>query len=86
MRSENPFAMLNVDLVCISETWLKSHIPSNVVDVSGFRLVRRDRTSDQHGGVCIYIKNSIKYHVLDDVGLNGSEHDHRVSPGVCLAL
>lgn len=34
----------NVDLVCITETWLKDYIHDNVVDVSGFDLVRRDRT------------------------------------------
>jgi len=35
-------------------------VPSNVIDVKGFRLYRRDRQSKKGGGVCIYVKNSIK--------------------------
>ncbi|EDO47366.1 predicted protein [Nematostella vectensis] len=57
----------NLDLACITETWLRNHIHNNVIAVSGYNLVRRDRTKDQHGGVCIFIKDSIKYQVLEDL-------------------
>ena len=57
----------NVDLICITETWLQSHIHNNIVSVPGYSIERRDRSNGQHGGVCIYIRNSIKYQVLHDM-------------------
>ena len=56
----------NISL-CISETWLREHIHDNVVDVFGYNLTRQDRTEGQHGGVCIYIKNSIQFQILNDL-------------------
>ena len=49
----------NLDLVCLTETWLQEHIYNNVVAISDFNLLRRDRKDRQHGGVCIYIRDSI---------------------------
>ena len=46
----------NVDVVCITETWLQSHIPDSVVAINGYNLIRRDRRDARHGGVCMYIK------------------------------
>ena len=55
----------NVDLVCITESWLKSHIHDNVVAQESYNIIRRDRTELKHGGVCVYIK--IKFTVVDDL-------------------
>jgi hypothetical protein len=33
----------DVEIACITETWLRDHIDDNVVNVSGFRLIRLDR-------------------------------------------
>ena len=57
----------NVDIICITETWLQEHIHDNVVDVVGFNLIRLDRSCRQHGGVCMYVKNSITFKILEDV-------------------
>ena len=57
----------NVDVVCITETWLQSHIPDSVVAINGFNLIRRDRKEAIHGGVCMYIKASIPYTILGDL-------------------
>ena len=57
----------NVDLVCLTETWLREHIQDSVVSISGFNLVRLDRQTSVHGGVCTYIKNSLQYSILDDL-------------------
>ena len=54
----------NLDLACLTETWLKEHIQDTVVAINGYNLIRLDRRSTDHGGVCMYIKNSIKYSVL----------------------
>jgi hypothetical protein len=33
----------NADLVFISETWLKSSVPDEVIEINGYRVFRRDR-------------------------------------------
>ncbi|XP_028516134.1 uncharacterized protein LOC114575459, partial [Exaiptasia diaphana] len=55
------------DLVCITETWLRDHIPENIVAIHGYNLIRRDRINDLHGGVCVYVKDTIKYQVVRDL-------------------
>ena len=57
----------NLDIACISETWLRDHIHDNVISIPGYNLVRRDRIDVIHGGVCTYIKKGLKYTVLEDL-------------------
>ena len=57
----------NYDFVSLVETWLQGHIHDNVVDIQGYNLIRRDRCERQHGGVCIYIKDTIEFSVLDEL-------------------
>ena len=42
-------------------------LANNIVSVSGYNIERRDRSNGQHGGVCVYIRNSIGYEVLYDM-------------------
>ena len=51
---------LNVDLGCFVETWLQEHIPDQIVSAAGYYLIRRDRCTGQHGGVCFYIRKTIR--------------------------
>ena len=53
----------NLDLVCITESWLKDHIDNNSVAISGYNVIRRDRI----GGICLYVKESIRFKILDDM-------------------
>ena len=46
----------NVSLAFITETWLKSTIVDSIVDIPGYNVIRRGRSSEDHGGVCLYIK------------------------------
>lgn len=56
----------DVDLACITETWLKDRIADGVVHIPGYSIIRRDRKVVEHGGVCLYIKDGYsKYHVID---------------------
>ena len=55
----------NYDLVCITESWLRQHIPDSVIAINGYNIIRRDRKEATHGGVCMYIKESIPFSVLD---------------------
>ena len=57
----------NLDIACITETWLRDHIHDNIVSIPGYNLVRRDRIDVIHGGVCTYIKKGLKYTVLEDL-------------------
>jgi hypothetical protein len=47
----------NAVLVFISETWLKSSVPDELIEINGYRVFRRDRIGKEHGGVCIYSAN-----------------------------
>lgn len=42
-------------VIAISESCLKSHIPSKNVKIDGYNLVRNDRRGCRGGGVAIYI-------------------------------
>jgi len=54
-----------VDLAFITETWLKTAVANTVVDIPGYSIIRRDRMSSDHGGVCLYIKeNSSRFKQL----------------------
>lgn len=57
----------NLDFACLTETWLKEYIQDSVVAINGYNLIRLDRRSNDHGGVCMYIKNATKYSVLHDL-------------------
>ena len=46
-----------INLAFITETWLKESISESVVSIPGSTVLRRDRQRDQHGGVCVYIKD-----------------------------
>ena len=57
-----------VDLVFITETWLKEHVDDGVVDIPGFTVVRHDRQERMHGGVCAYIREGkYRYKHLKDL-------------------
>ena len=58
---------LNVEIACIVETWRKNHIDDTVVNIEGYNVIRKDRTSHEHGGVCIYLKDNIKYETIGDL-------------------
>ncbi len=48
------------DVITISETWLSADIKNNEISINGYHPpVRKDRSDDPHGGVAIYVKNSL---------------------------
>lgn len=57
-----------ISLAFVAETWLKSAVEDTVVDIPGFSVVRRDRASNAHGGVCLYIEdNYFKFKKLEEL-------------------
>ena len=57
----------NVQIGCIVEPWLKEHITDSVVNIEGYNIVRKDRSLLDHGGVCVYIKEEIKYELAESL-------------------
>lgn len=53
-----------VDLLLIQETWLK---PGDNISLRGFDIVRTDRLNDGKGGVAIFVENSIKYRIKNNI-------------------
>ena len=54
-------ALVNdLDFICLTGSWLSQTIPDSALSLSNFILFRNDREISHGGGVCIYIKSSIK--------------------------
>ena len=48
------------DFICLSETYLDSSIPDNLIEIEGYNLVRAAHPDNiKRGGVCIYYKESL---------------------------
>ena len=48
------------DVICLTETWLDMRTLNDDLKLNGFRVpYRRDRLDDNHGGICVYVKESI---------------------------
>ena len=52
------------DFICLSETYLDSSIPDNLIDIKGYNSVRADHPDNiKRGGVCIYYKEYLSVRV-----------------------
>jgi hypothetical protein len=61
-----------VDLFAVTETWLHSQVPDEVISMPSFQLIRKDRINDRRGGgVCRYVKDYINC-----IHLTELENDH----------
>ena len=60
-------AEVNLDIICIVESWLQTHIHDNIVHIDNYNIIRRDRSSGIHGGVCAYIRKTIKFKTVDNL-------------------
>ena len=56
---------LKPNLGFFTETWLRETICDSLLQIPGYSFIYRDRTTDHHGGVGLYIKNSIKFKHLE---------------------
>ena len=65
------------------ETWLDSSISDSEIQLTGYLLVRRDRTR-RNGGVLIYVSSNLDYKVIQefendqpDIPVFSSPHSHQ---------
>ena len=60
------FSNINIDVVCVSETWFHEDVQDTYVSIPNFQLFRNDRKIKERGGkrcgggVAIYVKKSLK--------------------------
>ena len=53
------------DFICLSETYLDSSTPDNLIEIEGYKLIRADHPDNiKRGGVCIYYKESLPIRVI----------------------
>ena len=55
------------DVFSVSESWLNSSVKNSEINISGYRLVRLDRTGRSGAGVCAYVRDSLKVTILRDL-------------------
>jgi len=45
----------------VTESWLHSNIPNNIIHIPGYSIIRCDRPLRIGGGVCVWCKDDIYY-------------------------
>lgn len=63
-----------IDILAINETKLNDNVSDNEVYLSGYEIIRRDRTSNGGGGVCFYIRSGINYKIRSDLNIPDLEN------------
>ena len=73
-----------IDVIGLSETWLKNGMHSNFVNINGYNLLRLDRNWSENGqlkkggGVCLYVEDNI---LFSDNELTQWAHDVETTSG-----
>ena len=49
----------NFDVICITESWLDGRTSDDDIKIENFKLFRRDRPGDHHGGIWVYVRNNV---------------------------
>lgn len=52
------------DILAVTETWLSPHVVNSLVNIEGYRLVRKDRDG-RGGGVCFYVLNNLNFKLIE---------------------
>ena len=65
--------LCNFDIICLTETWLDDRTPNNNLSLTQYNLYRRDRVGDNHGGICMYVKQNIYSRRRQDLELPNIE-------------
>lgn len=53
------------DIILISETWINTLTDINMLKIENYSFINRNRTYGRGGGVAAYVKNNIKFSILD---------------------
>lgn len=52
----------SMDILCLTESWLKKDLPDTFVTINKFSIARNDRQCGRGGGTCVYTTDMLKYH------------------------
>ena len=63
----------NFSVISVSETWLDQRTSDNDIALEDLNTYRRDREGDYHGGVCVYVTESIFSKLRQDLELPNLE-------------
>ena len=55
------------NILCFTETWFKPELVSNLTEIKGYQLIRNDRSKRRGGGTCIFLREEIKYDIVDPI-------------------
>ena len=55
------------DILTLFETWLNSTHTNASILIPGYRLIRQDRLGERGGGICAYVRSSIKVMQMKDL-------------------
>ena len=62
-----------IDVLALSETWLKPNVSDEEVCIDVYTLYHKDRVSEQRsGGVTLYVKSSIRHEYSDKLTKNSA--------------
>ena len=51
--------LCNFDVICITESWLDGKTSDDDIKIEIYKLFRRDRPGDHHGGIRVYVCNNV---------------------------
>ena len=68
----------NVDVLAVSESWLKSSTTNAEVEIPGYEIYRLDRKHKKGGGVCIYVQKEFKVTMLKNFSYISTSDFHQL--------
>lgn len=63
------------DIICVTETWLKNEIPSDLISLPGYTFYRKDRQNRVGGGVGVYARSNFQCNIVD-VNINNLNFEY----------
>ena len=61
----------DIELLCLSETWLNGYVPDHMISINGYNVIRHDRTEESGkrsgGGVMMYCKQYLDVSKIDEL-------------------
>ena len=54
-----------IDIIVVTETWMKAHHCDHAVDIPGYTIFRRDRKKRRGGGVAVYARREFNGRMLN---------------------
>ena len=63
----------DVDILCVTETWLVPSMVSSFIQIDGYEVFRKDR-GQRGGGACFFVKDEYETRIMNTFG-DGDEVD-----------